>query len=456
MEFDFSTRVIAILFLILFSAYFSVTEIALAASHKLRLQQMTDQGDKRAKLVLDLQEKPGPFFSVIQIGLNAIAILGGIVGEAVLSPVFYKLLSLFLSEKTSANWAFVCSFFIVTMIFVLFADLIPKRIALANPEAIAVRVIRSMNFMIFVLKPFVWLLTAVSNRIMKLLGVPIVNRRVMTSEDLLATLDAGAQAGILDSNERSAIENVIGMEDRLVTTAMTPRDSCVFFTLDDDFNTIRRKIESNPHSKFLLCDKDIDHVIGYVDSKMLLTRMIANDRFSLADKSLIHSVPTVPDSLSLSEVLEVYRKQGEDFAVVINEYALTLGIVTLQDVMSTVMGDLVPLPEEDTLIVHRDEHTWLIDGTAPIVDVGRELDIEEWPREGMYETLAGFMIVLLRKVPKVTDKVVYDGYQFEVIDVERNRIDQILVTKLEKKEVKEETADSGETTESGPKGTEVP
>lgn len=430
MEIDTTTRAIAIVLLILCSSYFSLAEISLAASHRVTLQQMFNSGDKRAKMVLDLQEKPGPFFSVIQIGLNAIAILGGIVGETIFSPLFEKLLGLFLSPEASQSWGFVCSFLLVTMLFVLFADLIPKRVALAHPEGIALKVIRSMNFLIFTLKPIVWFLTSISNCILRIFGVPILNKKNISSEDLLATVDAVTRAGILDSHEQAVIENVITMEDRPITSAMTPRDSCVFFTLDDSPEKIRAKIDDSPHSKFLICEKNIDHVIGYIDSKTLLKTVVAGKPLSLTDKGLIEPVLAVPDTLSLSEVLEIFRKQGNDFAIVINEYALTIGVVTLKDIMSSVMGDMVPVMEEDSFIVKRDEDTWLMDGATPVLDVSKELDIDEWPDEGMYETLAGFMINQLRKVPKVTDKLKFSGYSFEVIDVERNRIDQILVTKL--------------------------
>lgn len=430
MEIDTTTRVIAIVLLILCSSYFSLAEISLAASHRVTLQQMFNSGDKRAKMVLDLQEKPGPFFSVIQIGLNAIAILGGIVGETIFSPLFEKLLGLFLSPEASQSWGFVCSFLLVTMLFVLFADLIPKRVALAHPEGIALKVIRSMNFLIFTLKPIVWFLTSISNCILRIFGVPILNKKNISSEDLLATVDAVTRAGILDSHEQAVIENVITMEDRPITSAMTPRDSCVFFTLDDSPEKIRAKIDDSPHSKFLICEKNIDHVIGYIDSKTLLKTVVAGKPLSLTDKGLIEPILAVPDTLSLSEVLEIFRKQGNDFAIVINEYALTIGVVTLKDIMSSVMGDMVPVMEEDSFIVKRDEDTWLMDGATPVLDVSKELDIDEWPDEGMYETLAGFMINQLRKVPKVTDKLKFSGYSFEVIDVERNRIDQILVTKL--------------------------
>lgn len=429
MEMDLTTRIIAIVVLILFSGYFSMAEISLAASPKVKLHQALDAGDKRAQKVLDLQVKPGPFFSVIQIGLNAIAILGGIIGETLFSPFFEELFLYFCSPELASSLGFFCSFFTITMVFVLFADLIPKRIGLNKPVSLALMLIGSMMFLIWLFKPFVWLLTEMSNGILKLMGLPTKNETTITSEDILATVGAGTEAGLLDSSEQEAIENVMSLEDRLVTSAMTPRDSVTYFKISDTFEKIRPLIESNPHSKYLVCDSTIDRVLGYVDSKNLLCKALENDKFSLKEKGLVKTIPMIPDSLSLSEALDTFKKQGRDFAAVVNEYALTVGIITLGDVMSTVMGSLVQT-EENSYIVQRDDGTWLLDGLTPIEDVERTFEIEKMPEEETYETIAGFMMYMLRKIPKLTDKVEYSGYRFEVIDMEMNRIDQILVTKL--------------------------
>lgn len=429
MEMDLTTRIIAIVVLILFSGYFSMAEISLAASPKVKLHQALDAGDKRAQKVLDLQVKPGPFFSVIQIGLNAIAILGGIIGETLFSPFFEELFLYFCSPELASSLGFFCSFFTITMVFVLFADLIPKRIGLNKPVSLALMLIGSMMFLIWLFKPFVWLLTEMSNGILKLMGLPTKNETTITSEDILATVGAGTEAGLLDSSEQEAIENVMSLEDRLVTSAMTPRDSVTYFKISDTFEKIRPLIESNPHSQYLVCDSTIDRVLGYVDSKNLLCKALENDKFSLKEKGLVKTIPMIPDSLSLSEALDTFKKQGRDFAAVVNEYALTVGIITLGDVMSTVMGSLVQT-EENSYIVQRDDGTWLLDGSTPIEDVERTFEIEKMPEEETYETIAGFMMYMLRKIPKLTDKVEYSGYRFEVIDMEMNRIDQILVTKL--------------------------
>lgn len=434
---DLTLKIFAIFLLILAAAYFAISEISLAGSRRVRLTQMAEAGDSRAQEVLNLQEKPGPFFSVIQIGINAVAILGGIVGEPAFKGIFKTLLEPILPQQYLDTTSFVCSFVVVTILFIIFADLIPKRIGMSKPEEISVRLIGSMQVLIRLLKPFVWVLTIISNSIMKMLGLPTQNKTRLTSEDIVATVDAGAAAGLIAPTEQAAIENVMDLESRLVPSAMTAREYVVYFTLDESYESITKKIAESPHNKFPVCDRDIDHVIGYVDAKDLLRRVIEGKTFSLKDQNCISSIPAVPDSLTLSEVLELFKNQRSDFAVVLNEYALTVGVITLNDIMSTVMGEFVLTPDE-AQIVQRDDGSWLIDGATPIDDLERVFDFGHLPEDETYETVAGFMMYMLRKIPKLTDRFVYEGYRFEVIDVERHRIDQILVTKVDDK--KEQTS----------------
>lgn len=437
---SFSTHLFLILVLILASAFFSLAEISLAAARKLRLRQLVDEGVGRAQRVLDLQEHPGHFFTVVQIGLNAVAILGGIVGEAAFTPYIAVVFEWVMAPALAEKVAFGFSFLFVTMLFVLFADLIPKRIGLAAPEPIAMRIVRPMQFLVKLLMPFVWAFTGISNVLLRAVGLPTSADDQITSADIMATVDAGAAAGLLARPEQAVIENVFELESRTVPSSMTARESIVYFTLDEAESSIKKKIVEQPHSKFLVCDEDVDHVIGYVDSKDLLRRALDGKPISLKEQGMLKNVQFVPDSLTLSEILEVFKRSREDFAVILNEYALVVGIITLNDVMSTVMGDLVGQPEE-AQIVQRDADSWLIDGTTPITDVERALDLDGLPDDANYETVAGFMMFMLRKIPRRTDRVNYGGYRFEVIDVDNHKIDQVLVTRNSEAPMLHEAAD---------------
>lgn len=427
---EIASQLFLIGLLIVVSAWLSISEIALAASRKIRLRMMAQQGSLAAESVLRLQENPGHFFTVVQIGLNAVAILGGIVGESALSPAFAELIGLFYTGEYLSASSSVIAFVLVTSAFVLFADLIPKRLAMNAPERVAVIVVGPMQFMVKLFMPAVWLFDGFANRLFKLLGLPSVRPEDITSEEIVAMADAGAQAGALLRQEHQLIANVFELDERTVTSAMTARDSVVFFTLDESEERIREKLVQSPHGKFPVCEGGIDTVVGYVESKELFARVLAGKKLSLIADPQMHEALVLPDTLTLFEALERFRAAREDFALIVNEYALIVGLLTLQDVMNTVMGDLGGTAGEE-LIVKRDEASWLIDGVTPVEDVMVALGIDEFGDAENYETIAGFMMYRLRKVPKRTDKVEFAGYRFEVVDIDNYRIDQLLVTRVE-------------------------
>ncbi|MEF9949144.1 MAG: hemolysin family protein [Comamonas sp.] len=421
---------LVIALLILLSAFFSMAEISLAASRRLRLRQLADDGDERAERALRVQEQPGEYFTVVQVGQNAVAILGGIVGEGAFSPSATQLFSLWFSPELASTLGFLLSFLIITSAFILLADLLPRRISMNEPERYIVRVLAPMRWFVLIFKPIIWFYNLVTDTLFRLLGLPATRDERITSEDILAMTEAGTKAGVLEAREQQVIANVFELDSRAVASAMTLRERVAFFYKDDDNSVIRARIAEEPFSTYPVCDGDIDRVIGYVDAKDLFQRALNNQPLSLMDESLIHKVLIVPDRLSLAEVLEQFRQVHEDFAVIVNEYSRVVGVVTLNDVMSTVMGDLVSPSEEEEQIIRRDEHSWLIDGVAPIEDVMRVLQLDEMPHDDEYETLAGFLMVMLRRVPRRTDVVTWGGYKFEVLDVDSYRIDQVMVTQL--------------------------
>lgn len=420
---------IVMFLLVAASAFFSVSEISLAASRKMRLRLLASDGDARAEKVLLLQEHPGNFFTVVQIGLNAVAILGGILGESAFTPYFAALLGLLSQASWVSPAAFALSVFFVTSLFILFADLMPKRLAMIAPEQIALRIVSPMLLLIAVLKPFVWLFNGLANLFFSLFNVPTMRKDDITPDDIMAMMDAGAQAGVLQEHEHQLLENVFDMESRTVTSAMTARESLIFFTKDEVQESIKAKIAEHPHAKFLVCDEVLDQVVGYVDTRDILMQVLHNQPISLKKDGIVRSPLIIPDTLSLYEVLEHFKSAGIDFAIILNEYALVVGIITLKDVMSIVMGELVSSEEEQ--IVARDNNSWLVEGLTPLADVMRVLDIDSFPNSENYETIAGFMMYTLRKIPKRTDFVLHAGYKFEVVDIDSYKIDQLLVTRIE-------------------------
>ncbi len=427
---SFTLSLFFIVVLIVAGAFFSVAEIALAASRRLRLRQLADEGDARALRVLHVQEQPGHYFTTVQIGVNAVAILGGIVGEGVFSPWLEALLRPWLAETSAATLAFAGSVALVTSLFAVFADLMPKRLGMAAPEQVAMRVVAPMNAVLLAFKPLVWLYNKCTDLAMGLLGLPTQRDERVTPGDILALAEAGTQAGVIDRPEQHVIENVFELDTRGVTSAMTPRDRIAWLRLTDSDADVRAQIAAEPFSTYPVCDEELDKVLGYVDAKDLFQRVLSNQPIRLTEEGLLHKVVVVPETLSLSEVLLQFREQHEDFALIVNEYSTVVGVITLNDVMSTVMGELVT-PEDEELIVRRDDGSWLIDGHTPMQDVQRALNLDELPNAEAYDTVAGFLMVMLRRVPRRTDHVVWSRHRFEVMDVDNYRIDQVLVTRVD-------------------------
>jgi CBS domain containing-hemolysin-like protein len=425
--------------LVLAAGFLSLSEISLAGARKIKLKLLAEAGDERAQKVMSLQAQSADFFAASQLGLNAIAILGGILGEGALRPYFFDWLSLFYSGPGQDNVAFVLSFVFVTTLFVLFSDLMPKRLAMIAPETTAMAVIRPVLLIIRIFRPFSWALNKVANMLFRLFGVEMTREDRITFDEISAVVEAGAQAGVLQKQEQHFIENVFELESRAVTSTMTTRDNVVFFTLKESEESIRQKIAQHSLSKFPVCDGVIDRVIGYVDTRDILVRLLNNQSQFHLNESSIRKVLMIPDTLTLSELLDRFRSTKETFAVVINEYALVVGVITLSDIMVTVMGRWGGPLEADQQAMQRDDGSWLIDGSTPVADMKRVLELESLPEEEHYETAAGFMMYMLRKVPKPTDSVEHEGMRFEVLDVDHYRVDQLLVKRLER-------ADAGKST----------
>ncbi len=428
----FITKFTIILTLIILSSFFSMAEIALAATKKSKLRVLIEENQVNALKILKLQETPGDYFTVIQIGLNAVAILGGIVGEGILSPYITNLLKDYtnIGVATIETISFLFSFIFVTSFFIEFADLIPKRLAMAYPEKISLKLVNIMIVLMKIFKPVIWIFNGIANTVFKIFKLPITKKEVITSEEIIAVFNEGAEAGVVLEREHYLIENVFELEHRWVSSAMTARDNIIYFLLTETEEEIKEKIAENPHSKFLVCEREIDSIYGYVDAKDILPRILKGEKSGLQNIREItkKSLLIIPNTLTLSEVLDRFNESREDFAIILNEYAHVVGLITLSDVISTLMGDIV-YPSQEEYIIKRGENSWLIDGLTPIEDVKKALNIERFPEEDSYETVAGFMMYMLKSIPKKAATLVFEGYTFEVVDVDNFKVDQLLVTK---------------------------
>ncbi len=427
-----STSLLLIAALIAASAFFSIAELALAASRRLKLRQLADEGDQRAERVLAVQEQPGHYFTVVQIGVNTVAILGGIVGEGALTPYFVSALTLLVTPEQAQTFGTGLSFFTIIALFIVLADLVPKRLSMNEPERMALIVIGPMQALVTLMKPLAWAFSTLTESLIRLMGRPAERDNSITHLDILALAEAGNLAGVVADSEQQMIANVFELDTRRVESTMTTRERVVFFSLDDHDVLIRTRIAAEPHSTYLVCDGEIDQVIGYVDATDLFQCVLRDERINLRATQaagLLKKVLIVPDRLTLSEVLVQFRQVHEDFAVIVNEYSLVVGVITLNDVMSTVMGSRAASDEEEQ-IVRREDGSFLADGITPIPDVQRALGLETLPHAGQYDTLAGFLMVMLRRIPKRTDQVVWEGWCFEVVDVDSHRVDQVMIARV--------------------------
>jgi CBS domain containing-hemolysin-like protein len=397
----------------------------------MKLKVLANEGNHQAAQIMSFQEQPGIFFTTVQIGLNGIAILAGIVGDSFLSPPLASIFPSFVSPSVAGRAASVVSFTLVTATFVLFADLMPKRLAMTSPEAVALRLIGPMKKLIVLFSPFSRSFNALASFIFSILGMPEKRNEEITSDDIYEVMEAGALAGLLRNQEKELIGNVFELDSRAVPSAMTTRESIVYFDLKESEDGIKAKITEYPHSTYLVCDGEIDHVAGYVDSKDLLERHLKGQSLTLGKEGLqVRSPMMIPDTLTLAEAMDQFRGSSEDLAVVLNEYALVVGIISLKDIMTMLMGNLVGQEEQ---IMKRDDHSWLVEGITPIDDMMSVFGIEEFPDAENYETIGGFLTYMLRRIPRRTDFVNFEGYKFEVMDIDSYKIDQVLVTRLDEK-----------------------
>jgi len=420
---------LSIILLIMAGAVFAMSEIAIAAARKIKLRVMADEGSAKAVDVIKLQQQPGNFFAMMQIALNGISILGGIIGEQALTPYIRNMIGLMYQGPLINEMSFIMSFICLTSLFILFADLLPKRLAIIMPEAVAIRIVSLMRWITFLLMPAVFLFNGLTNIILRLLKLPTERTELVTTEDIVAMMDAGAEDGSLQKQEYQLIGNVFELELRTISSVMTPRDQIIYFDLEDNSEQISQKIIDQPHNDFLVCDGGLDKIKGSIESKEILRLVLKGELEQITPTQIDKDIFYLPETLTLSEALNAFKVATQPFAIIVNEYATVVGIATVKDLLSGFMGELItPLDEEQ--IVKRDNSSWLIEGLTPISDVMRSLDIDDLPERNQYETIAGFMIYIMKRLPKRTDSFVYQGFKFEVLDLEGVRVEQVLVTKL--------------------------
>lgn len=449
MESNAVLEILILLLLILANGVLAMAEIAVVSARKVRLQRRADQGDEKSRVALQLAEEPNQFLATIQIGITLVGTLAGAFGG---TTVASKLATLLSGVPYIGPYAQTISVslvvLIITYLSLVIGELAPKRLALNNAEGVAARLAPVMQTLANVTAPLVNLLDASTNVVVKMLGVKPSDEPSITPEELKTFLDLGTKTGVLEETEQEMIESVMRLDERRIGAVMTPRPEIIWLDLDEPPETLRQAIAESEHSRFLVVQDGLDNVVGILRVKELFSkeketkREISYHADDLVE--LLHPPLFVPESMSILRTLELFKQQSTHIALVTDEYGIIQGMVTHHDILEAIIG-FIPADEyEEPLAIQREDGSWLLDGMMPTDELKELLDLEALPDEkANYQTVSGLIMSQMGSIPSEGQHFEWDGFRFEVVDMDVRRVDKVLVSALppdEKTTTEEETA----------------
>ena len=428
------TDVILLLGLILLNGVFAMSEIAIVSSRRTRLVQMADAGGTGARHALKLASEPTRFFSSVQVGITSIGILNGAIGEAsIASRLSTSIEHVSVLAPYADTLSLAVMVVLLTYVSLILGELVPKRLALTHPEAIASIIARPMDVLATLGRPIVTLLSVSTDTMLRLFGVRRVKQPAVTLEEIRVLLEQGVDEGVFEGAEHEMVTNVLNLDDRHVSAVLTPRSDVVFLDVRDPLDANRQKLRQEPHNVLPLCDGGLDHVMGFVRSTTVLEKLLEGgtiDLPALAEKPLF-----VPETMSLMTLLEQFKRTHLPAALVVDEFGDVAGLVSLTDVITSIVGDLPAEPGEEPMIVRRDDGSWLFDGGLDLDAALRTLDAESLLGDEdrqHYHTLGGLAMLALGRVPRTGDVFERGGYRFEIVDMDGNRVDRMLVSRIDR------------------------
>ncbi len=423
---NITTEIIIILAIILVNALLVLSEISVSSSRKARLQQRTNEGDRRANTVLHLIEDPNLFLSTVTIGITLMGVFVGVIGGARLSAPLSGLLATVPALNQYAEPLALAIVVIgITFVSIVFGELVPKRIALHNPEQIAAILAGPMIFVSALFKPFVWILGKITDFVLKLLGIQPGAEPPVTEEEIQLLIDQGTQAGVFEEAEHDMVEGVFSLADQRVYSLMTPRPDIVWLDIADSLEDIRLKLEQSNFSRFPVRQGSLDAIVGIVKARDLLVQSLNNEPIVL--KNLLKPAFFVPETMFASRALEVLKEKGTDMLLVIDEFGALQGLLTITDILEEIVGEM---EIEEPQATQRQDGSWLLDGMLEVDEFKEIFHLPVLPHEDEYETLSGFVMVSLGRVPQPADRFEWHGLNFEVMDMDGRRVDKVLVTTL--------------------------
>jgi magnesium and cobalt exporter, CNNM family len=424
--------IIVILLLIVISGVFVMAEMALVSARKTRLQQMADEGRSGARTALELALTPDRFLSTTQIGITLVGILMGAYGERTLTnrlaPRFEQIPSIAPYRETVAFAIVVVTMTYLTLVL---GELVPKRLGLHNPERVATALAGVMNFLSRLAGPVVRLVSGSTSLVLKAIRLKPSEEPPVTEEEIKVMMEQGTEAGVFEEAEHDIVKSIFKLGDRAVSALMRPRRDVIWLDLDDPWVETQKKIALSLYSRFPVAQASLDNVVGIVQAKDLLTRCLAGGKMDLREN--LRPPLFVPEGVEALKLLEMFKKSRTHMALVVDEYGGVEGLVTLNDILEDIVGDVasVDMPEEKQ-IVKRADGSWLIDGKIAIDDLKELLDVPKLPDEdsGSYHTLGGLVMLQMGRVPVSGDVFETDGYRFEVVDMDGKRVDKVLVSRV--------------------------
>jgi len=434
-------EVVILFLLILLNGAFAMSEIALVTARKSRMQKLVDNGDSAAIAAVKLGEDPTRFLSTIQIGITSIGVLNGIVGEAALAgPLSVWLVSLGVPAAVAGYGATALVVVLITYFTIVIGELVPKRVAQAYPEVFARLVARPIDLLARATKPFVVLLSVSTRTLLRLLRVKDSAAQGVTEEEIHAVLAEGTSSGVIESHEHAMVRNVFRLDDRQIGSLMVPRADVVVLDTELSFEDNLARVDGSDHARFPVVQGGLHNLLGVVNARQWLSRAVREVDRELTRQALQPPL-YVPETLTGMELLENFRSTDGQMAFVIDEYGEIKGIVTLRDLIEAITGEFRPRNPESSWSVQRDDGSWLLDGHIPVPELKDCLKLDQVPEEerGRYHTLSGMMMLLTGRLPKVADSVTWEGWRFEIVDMDGNTIDKVLASRMPEPEVEQES-----------------
>ena len=431
--------------LIILNGLFAMSEIALVTARKARMQKLVDQGDRAAAAAVKLGEDPTRFLSTIQIGITSIGVLNGIVGEAALAgPLADWLIAAGAPETFAKYGATGLVVVLITYFSIVVGELVPKRLGQTHPETLARLVARPIDWLAIATKPFVRLLSMSTQLLLRVLGVKTDSGAAVTEEEIHAMLAEGTTAGVIESHEHAMVRNVFRLDDRQIGSLMVPRADIVALDVDLPFEVNLERLEASDHARFPVIKGGLDNVQGVVNARQWLARAMRDGARDLQGQPMEQPL-YVPETLTGMELLDNFRESSVQMAFVIDEYGEVQGLVTLQDLVEAITGEFRPRDPQTSWAVQRDDGSWLLDGHIPVPELKDRLQLSSVPEEdrGRYHTLSGMMMLLTGRLPKEADAVTWEGWHFEIMDMDGKTIDKVLASRLPEADLADDEPEPG-------------